>query len=416
MEALLKKDPIGEDSTIKTILISLSPPNPREVRSFTSQGLEAPLTVLSGIGPSYAKKLAGIDLYNLGDLLYYFPRRYDDYSKLKPINRIQYGDELSIIGTVQNVNNRPIRNGQAVITEVIIGDGTGTLRASWFNQSWIANRLAPGTQVIFAGKVDMYLGRLMMNNPEWELVEKDHLNTNRIVPVYPLTSGLTQRYLRRLMYQAIPYWAPRVPDYLSDEIRKDADLVSLPNALVQAHFPDSVDSLMAARNRLAFDEIFLLQLGVLRQKRNWEAGSARIFQTPAEWFEQLLSNLPFPLTNAQKQVIAEVQSDLTSGKPMNRLLQGDVGSGKTIVAALTIAMVTHEGAQAAFMAPTSILAEQHYRNLSRLFANPENPQSMILQPEEICLLVGDTPEAEKQTIREGLSNGSIKLVYRHPTH
>lgn len=372
-----------------------------------AHGLKAPLTVLPGIGPRYAQTLRQLGLETLEDLLYYFPRRYDDYSRLKPINRLRYGEEVTVIGTVQSVNNRDTRGGRLNLTEVIVSDGTAALRVNWFNQPWLAKSITPGMQIVLSGKVDMYLGRLVMNSPEWEPLEQEHLHTHRIVPVYSLTAKVTQKMLRRIMYQTVSFWAPRIQDYLPEWVRQAGELMPLPRALLNIHFPESHEDLKAAQDRLAFDELFLLQLGVLQQKRAWQANTATIFEVPDSWLESLIFNLPFELTSAQRRVLAEIRDDLRSGRPMNRLLQGDVGSGKTIVAALAIALVTYHGAQAAFMAPTSILAEQHYRNLSRLLSNPENP---LLAPDAIRLLVGDTPENEKEAIRAGLADGSVKLV------
>ncbi len=164
------------------------------------------------------------------------------------------------------------------------------------------------------------------------------------MPVYSLTAGLTQKRLRRLMYQTVTYWAPRVPDYLPERVRSAVKLVDLATALLNIHFPESQDMLEVARWRLAFDEIFLLQMGVLRQKRTWQAATAQVFETAQEWLAQQIARLPFALTGAQQRVLEEIRADLASGHPMNRLLQGDVGSGKTVVAALAIAMVTRHGA------------------------------------------------------------------------
>ncbi len=373
-------------------------------------GLKAPLHVLQGVGSRLSQTLGTLGLHTLEDLLYFFPRRYDDYSQLKPINRLAYGEETTVLGTIQSINTRPVRGGKMQLTEAVISDGTGALRVNWFNQPWLGNRFSKGTQVVLAGKVDQYLGRPTMANPEMELIEHEHLHTNRIVPVYPLTARLNQKSLRRLMYQTVTYWAPRVPDYLPETVRTAVKLVSLSSALMNVHFPESQDMLDVARWRLAFDEIFLLQLGVLRQKRSWQMATAQTYAAPEDWLDEQIARLPFPLTGAQRRVIDEIRADLASGRPMDRLIQGDVGSGKTVVAALTAAIVARQGAQAAVMAPTSILAEQHYRSFSRLLTRETEPENAALQPGQIRLLVGDTPEVEKQEIRQGLEDGQIKLV------
>ena len=295
--------------------------------------LNTPVSVLHGVGPRNSQTLEEIGIRVIRDLLYYFPRRYDDYSKFKQINRLTYGEEVTIIGTIQNVSVRSVRGGKNKLVEIVISDGSADLKITWFNQPWIARRFHKGFQIVVSGKVDQYLGRLTMSNPEWEPVDKEHLNTARIVPVYPLTSQITQRWLRRVINQAVSLWAPKVSDYLPHKIISSEGLMNLPDALVQIHFPDSEDKLEQARYRIAFDEIFILQLGVLHQKMSWQERTAVTFNLDKHWWESQSARLPFTLTNAQKAAVYDIKNDLESGHPMNRLLQGDVGSGKTVIAA-----------------------------------------------------------------------------------
>src|SRR5688572_27956059 len=374
--------------------------------SGTPAALDAKLTVLQGIGPRHAETLSKLGLQTLGDMLYYYPRRYDDYSSLKPIKDLFYGEQVTVIGTIQSVHSRPIRGGKATIIEAIISDGTAGLRLSFFNQPWLTNRFKPGDAVSVSGKVEQYLGRLVMNSPDWESVEVESLHTNRIVPVYSLTERITQKWLRGLMRQVVEYWAPAVADALPQSVRSSARLMPLGEALMQVHFPDSQERLRAARERLAFDEIFYLQMGVLRQKRDWKSVEAKRFSISDEWLGARLTSLPFALTSAQQNALKDIRADLESGRPMNRLLQGDVGSGKTVVAALAAGMIASKNSQAAIMAPTSILAEQHFHSFNRLLAG----ENGILQEGQIQLLVGDTSEAEKEVIRAGLAEGSVKIV------
>ena len=374
--------------------------------SQTPAALNAALTVLQGVGPKHAATLESLGMRTLGDMLYYFPRRYEDYSQLKPIKSLWYGEHVTVIGAVQSVNTRPIRGGAATIVEAILGDGTGALRLSWFNQPWMANRLREGMQISVSGKVDQYLGRLVMNQPDWESVEIEHLHTNRIVPIYPLTAKITQKWLREQINQVVTYWAPAVVDSLPESICSSAGLLPLGQALLQVHFPDSQEQLKAARQRLAFDEIFFLQMGVFRQKRDWKQAEARRFSISDEWLNVRLASLPFTLTAAQRRALSDIRADLDSGKPMNRLLQGDVGSGKTAVAALAAGIIAADQAQTAIMAPTGILAEQHYRSFTNLLAG----ENGVLKPQEIRLLIGATPEGEKEEIRLGLAGGEIKMV------
>ncbi|MEW5869968.1 MAG: ATP-dependent DNA helicase RecG [Chloroflexota bacterium] len=415
----LPEQPGPETSTRKEVLHRRKPtsPAPVEMRSpGEPAALYAPVSVLDGIGPRHAQTLERLGIRTLRDMLYHFPRRYDDYTRMKPINRLEYGEEVTVIGTVQNVSTRSLKGGQLKLTEAIISDGSGALRVTWFNP-WIAKSLQSGDQIVLSGKTDQYLGRLVMSNPEWEPLEQQQLSTNRIVPVYPLTAKITQRWLRQQMHQVVSYWAGRVQDPLPQALRQSAELVPLYTALLQIHFPDSWDDLERAIHRLAFDEIFLLQLGALRQKRAWQARTAHPYPVEDDWLQAQLDRLPFSLTNAQLNTLRDVRQDLASGFPMNRLIQGDVGSGKTAVAALAIAIVTSHAAQAAFMAPTSILAEQHYINLQKLLAGQDassetgsQAASPALDPAQIRLLIGATPEAEKREILAGLSDGSIKVI------
>lgn len=413
--------------------------------------LNASLTVLHGVGSRHAQSLEKIGLTALGDALYYFPRRYVDYSQLKPINRLWYGEEVTVIGVISEISVRETRGGKMQLVEGLLTDGSGAIRLQWFNQPYLVNQLR-GKSVAISGKIEQYLGRLIIKSPIHELLDKKSIHTNRIVPIYPLTADLTQKWLRQTLHDVVSHWAPRVRDYLPEPVRRAAGLMPLQMALSQAHFPDTFEKLEAARHRLGFDEIFLLQLGVLRQRRQWVDRTARIFETPLEWLHTQFARLPFELTGAQKRAIDDLRTDLASGIPMNRLLQGDVGAGKTAVAAMGIAMVVRHGAQAAIMAPTSILAEQHYRGLTRLLAEdvtpaepepetvpfaddepraengtPHDPDPApagepapepgtppvsdpVLRPEQIRLLIGSTPESEKAEIREGLASGAIKLL------
>lgn len=386
------------------------PSAPLPASEALDQGLKAPVTVLQGIGPSNAKTLSTIGLNTLDDLLHYYPRRYDDYSKMKPINRLSAGEVVTILAAVKRVDNRSLHGGKREITEAILDDGTGALRVTWFNQPWLASRLPAGTQIVLSGKVEMYLGRLVMNSPEWEYLEQEHLHTNRIVPVYPLTAGISQKQLRKAIYQVASFWAPRHRDFLPASIRESGGLMPLSAALAQVHFPEDQAKLEAARERLAFDEIFMLQMGVLSQKQSWQSTVGQVFSAPSEWLAQMEAGLPYELTEAQKRALRDIQGDLSSGKPMERLLQGDVGSGKTVIAAMAMAIIAREGAQSALMAPTSILAEQHYRSLLKLLSSEELETGKPFKPSEIRLLIGDTPQAERDEILSGLADGQIKFL------
>jgi ATP-dependent DNA helicase RecG len=404
------EQPAPEEPLSETPPPTPPPPAPkREARPVPDgppAAFEAPVTVLDGVGPKSAEKLDRLGISTLGSMLYHFPRRYDDYSQLKTINRLEYADELTVLGTVQSSTLRKMHGGKTQLVEVIIDDGTGALRVTWFNQPWIAKSLKKGDQVVLAGKVDQYLGRLVMSNPEWELIDEQNLLTNRILPVYPLTAKISQRWLRTQMDKVVKYWAPRVRDPLPQSVQDDADLLSLAEALLQIHFPESWEDLKAAQHRLAFDEIFYLQIGVVQQKRQWAERTATPFSVEQHWLDAELEKLPYRLTNAQQKALVDIYQDLSSGRPMNRLIQGDVGSGKTVVAADAAAAVLVHGSQVAIMAPTSILAEQHYQSLRDLLAG----ENGLLSPDQVRLMIGATPNAEKEEIRSQLESGQIRMV------
>lgn len=390
-----------------------SPPPAKPQSTKPSPGLAAPLHLLYKIGTTREADFKNLGVNSIGDLLYFFPRRYDDYSTLKPINRLEYGDVLTIIATVQSVLTTKIRNRELSRVEVVVSDGTGFLRLSFFRGSKYAENFASqfhhGKQLVISGKVEMYLGRKQMNDPSFEELDQSHLSTNGIIPVYPLTSGLSQKIVRTAVNEAVRFYANRVSDFLPQSILSKAEVIDLSTALSQVHYPNDYNSLTSAQRRLAFDEIFLLQLGVLQQKRNWVNQTASKFDLSTEKVKQLLDSLPFQLTGAQQKAFSDVQKDLASGSPMNRLLQGDVGSGKTIVAALAAAIVIENNAQAVIMAPTSILAEQHFRSMQKFLSNEINP-ALPLKVEEIRLLTGDTAAKERESIKQGLLDGSIKFI------
>lgn len=367
---------------------------------------ETPISSIKGVGAKKQSALERMGVHTVNDLLFTYPRRHDDYSKLKPIGSLWYGDDITIIGSVESVSTRSVRSGKMKIVEALISDKSGAIRATWFNQPWMENQLKESKQVVLSGLVEQYLGKLVMNSPEWEPLSKKQLHTNRIVPVYPLTKDITQKWLRRIIHDTVEKYAPYLPDPLPEEIREENDLPALSKAVQEIHFPETDNSLQIARRRLAFDELFLLQMGVLKQKWQWESREGAVFDCPDDWLQNQLNNLPFQLTSAQKKALQHIREDLRAGRPMNRLLQGDVGSGKTVLAALASIIVIRGEAQTALLAPTSILAEQHFQNLSNLLTGFEDG----LKKDQIELLIGATPENEKAAIREKLADGRINLI------
>ena len=376
-----------------------TPPAPTYARI----GLDSPVTVLQGVGPRQAERLAKLGIHTIRDMLYFFPRRYDDYSQLKPINRLEHGEEVTIIAQVWDAGARETRGG-GVIFKATLSDGTGFIEATWFNQPYLADRIKRGQQIVISGKVDEYLGRLCFTSPEWEPLEQELLHTARLVPVYPLTAGLSARRLRRLMKRTVDYWSKRLPDHLPASVRQEAGLMDLETAIAQIHFPDDKDMLERARYRLAFDELFVLQIGLLRQRHLWRSAPGKPLLVNNATLRNFIHSLPFKLTRAQQRALRQIVADLRSNRPMNRLLQGDVGSGKTVVAAAAMALAVAAGAQAALMAPTEILAEQHYQTISRLFERIPAPKPTVR------LLTGSVTGREREEIYAGLADGSVGIV------
>ncbi|MBX3054958.1 MAG: ATP-dependent DNA helicase RecG [Anaerolineae bacterium] len=363
------------------------------------EGLSQPVSALKGVGPKIAEQLGKLGAATIWELLYTFPRRYDDYTLMKPINRLQYGEQVTVIGTIWETRAR--RTGNRVIVQSTISDGTGNIQATWFNQPWLTESLKAGTQIVLSGTVDQFLGRLVFTSPDWELLELDPLKTRRIVPVYPLTKGLNGNKMREIMRTAVDHWSPRVPDPLPNGVRQRQNLDLLPVALAQTHFPDSQQELHNGRRRLIFDELFLLQLGMAGSRREWQSQPGIRIETDESVLTPFQEALPFALTGAQQRVIGEIIADMAAGVPMNRLLQGDVGAGKTVVAAAAMLTAVRANHQTALMAPTEILAEQHYQGLSRL-----------LTPLGITtgLLTGSTPATAREQILAGLADGSIHVA------
>ncbi|MGC9521479.1 MAG: ATP-dependent DNA helicase RecG [Anaerolineae bacterium] len=367
------------------------------------RGLEAPIEVISGIGKKRSELLSNLGVHTIGDFIHHYPRRYEDYSQLKTIDQLAYGDQVSLLATVWEAGGRRTHSGTYVF-RAILSDATGTMEVTWFNQRYLEGRIRPGMQLLVSGKVDEYLGRLTMQSPEWEIVGRTELTNARIQPVYPLTEGLTQRWMRTAMRRALGAWADRIPDPLPDELRLQHGLLTLSRALWGIHLPDSQEHLAAARRRLAFEEALYLQLGLLRQKLMWKSQAGRELRPSVDRLQALKEALPYELTEAQRRSLQEMLEDLASGDPMNRLLQGDVGSGKTVIAALLMTLVADQGAQAAMMAPTEILAEQHYRSLSTLFERFPEPRPTL------GLLTGSITGTEREAIYEGLAQGSLQVV------
>ena len=370
--------------------------------------LSSSVRELHGVSDTYAGRLARLGVTTIEDLLYLFPHRYDDYSALKTIDRLEYGDEVTIIGTLRETRERASKRGQSIVTS-IISDGTGKVEAAWFNQPFLAKSLKPGRQIVISGKVDQYLGRLTFSSPTWEPLDEELVHTGRLVPVHPLTKGISARWLRRLIKRTADYWTLRLPDHLSAAIREQRQLLDLESAIQQIHFPDSQSRLEQARRRLALDELLMIQLGVLRQRHEWQERSGQPVQIDGPLLRTFIESLPFALTAAQEKALSEILDDLQQAKPMSRLLQGDVGSGKTVVAAAAMLVTAASGKQAVLMAPTEILAEQHYASLEKLWGELWLP-GMTKMSSHLRLLTGSVSQSDRAKIHDEIASGEARII------
>jgi ATP-dependent DNA helicase RecG len=297
------------------------------------------------------------------------------------------------------LKTRIIGEDRKLVT-VVVGDGTGEMHMTWFNP-YVEKQLHVGHAYTFSGKVDSYRNVLMLRNPAFEPLDRHQLNTGRLVPIYGLTEGLSANWLRRVMHQAVTSWAGAAPDFLPERVRQEAQLMSLAAALTQIHFPDGAEQLARAQQRLSFDEFFLLQMGVLGMRRRFRSQAAPALRVEPDMLQPFHQALPFAMTTAQRRALDEIAGDLRTTQPMSRLLQGDVGSGKTAVAAAALWLAVANGAQGALMAPTEILAEQHARSLSQLFA---------ALPVRVLLLTGSLRAAEREAALEAIATGAAHII------
>ena len=405
--------------------------------------LSADITAVPGVGPSVAAKLRSLGIRTVRDLLFYFPRQHRDYSKLEKIAQLPFGEVTTTIGLIWEVETARTGGGRARTTATI-SDDTGKLKVMWFNQPYLQKQLqaAKGSYLVVTGVKQRFGNKIEFVVRSHELPEQgDLLNTGRLVPTYPLTEGLHAKTLRRFTKWAVDRYAAMVPEYLPASIRSAGRLMPLPEAVSQIHYPENEDALSAARRRLAFDELFLIQLGMQERRTRWQREAPRgnafkidlakilidsgdiseLLDTGNEKHDEVDERtsagstlwstiatdqpfevtLPFRFTQAQRRVIIEIFGDLAKNRPMSRLLQGDVGAGKTAVAAAALLMAVLNGYQGAIMAPTELLAEQHAQSISAM-----------LEPFGIhtVLLTGSLRQRERVMGRSAIENGEAAIA------
>ncbi|MFA7653773.1 MAG: ATP-dependent DNA helicase RecG [Candidatus Magasanikbacteria bacterium] len=331
--------------------------------------LSAKIIALNRVGKTLARRFKYLGIVTAQDLLFYFPFRYEDYRQIVPIKDLSDGAMVTVQAKIELIANRRSWKKHKMITEALVADDTGSVRVVWFNQPYIAKTLKIGDAVFLSGKVKSDMLGSQLVNPMYEKVgQGDSTHTARLVPIYPLTAGITQKQLRFLMGQVIGL-AESAKEWLPDEILEKYDLVDLPHALRGVHFPHDENDLKQSTNRLKFGELFLLQMKAARARLAKVSQKASILTFPEAQIKEFVKGLPFALTRAQKVAAWEILQDLAKPTPMNRLLSGDVGSGKTVVAAMAMYSAALNGYQAVLMAPTEILARQHYDSVSKMLGD-----------------------------------------------
>lgn len=336
--------------------------------------LSTPLLALPGIGPSLVERLNRLNLKTIEDLIYHFPFRYDDFSATQPLDQTRIGETATFRGELWSIKNTYTRF-RKVLTQAILNDGTGTVDIVWFNQPWLTKNLKVGDKIQVSGKLSRKGSKISLVSPVWEKISSlqssdvshQTIHTGRLTPIYPETYGLTSKWLRYKISQILPQVTSKITDPLPDSIRDN--MLPETQALQQIHFPDNFDQVRKATERLAFDELFYIQLQTQMKKADWKEKKVvapwEISQIKLTGF---IKQLPFKLTNAQDRVLKEIITDLKSSQPMNRLLQGEVGSGKTVIAGVAAFLAHTNNLRTIIMAPTEILAFQHFETLSKLFA------------------------------------------------
>jgi ATP-dependent DNA helicase RecG len=365
---------------------------------------------IKDVGPQRAKLFRRLGVHTIRDLLYYLPCRYEDRRAVRALAEILPGENATVRGSVLSADVITLRKRRFKIFIIVITDGTGVLRAKWFNQPFMRNTVKVGQDIVLSGSVSRDVSKKgvpEMENPDFETVTADdtpYIHTGRIVPVYRLTEGISQKQFRKIIFGVVQHETKQLFDHIPPSIIERHNLPSLHTSVRQVHFPDNdtdIDSLNSSSScyhkRLSFDELFLFELGLAFMKRRARRKKGIVFRNPGELQKSLLNVLPFTLTKAQERVIEEILTDMKSEHPMHRLIQGDVGCGKTIIALLAMLYAVESGYQAALMAPTEVLAEQHYLSIVRL----------IEQIGLTCALV--TGSVMKGPVA-GVASGEIPLV------
>ncbi len=331
-------------------------------------GLDTNVRSIGGIYKRYASFLEKLGIINLEDFLFHIPFRYDDYSIISKISDVQAGEIVTIRGQVTEIKNQYTRR-HFTLQKAKVKDPTGTINVLWFNQPYITRAITQGDFISMSGKIEQKKTGMEMMSPDFEIGTSDYIHTGRLVPVYPETRGVSSKWIRRQTYKLLNENKNDLKDFMPKEILEKNNLDDLYTALSKVHFPDNLNDATSGRKRLSFDELFLIQASSILRKEDWKKnlkGYSFEINKNKKKIDEYIKKLPFKLTGAQVRTVNEIFDDLSKETPMNRLLEGDVGSGKTVVAAISIYLAHLNGFQSVFMAPTEILANQHYKTVTKL--------------------------------------------------
>ena len=367
---------------------------------FVPLDLDLPLFRIVGIGKVQAQRLEKLGLLTVQDLLFHLPRRYEDTRETVPLRALQPGFVQTAHVHIRNISARKTPYKKMVLVEATLEDDGAVATAVWFNQPFLLKQLHPGDELMVSGKVERARTGLNFRNPTFERAGPDQHHVGTIAPIYPETQGISSRFLRGKIEPLLGL-VTQVSDRIPPAVREAEHLMPIDEALYQVHVPSSLENASRARERIAFEEMFLLQIAAERARRRRLRGTGVVIPYDIEVARRFAASLPFKLTDGQRVAAHEILTDLAAAGPMNRLLQGDVGSGKTVVAALAALMTHHAGMQTAVMAPTEILARQHYATLDQLLTPHGLPPR---------LLVGSTSAAARREILAGLAAGHDSLI------
>ena len=375
--------------------------------------LETPIEKLFQIGPAYVQRLHKVGIRTAGDLLFYFPFRYDDFSGVKKISDAEVDEVVSIVGKIIDIRNIKTRKKRMNLTEALIEDDSGTIKAIWFNQPFLTRNLRIDTNVSLSGKVVYAQEGLQLSNPAYEILgKKEIIHTGRFVPVYHETEGLSSKWLRAYIKPLIKL-VNEVEEYLPYDIIRRQNFFGISEAIRQIHFPADENKAETAKRRLAFDELFLIQIYMMTQKRKWQKNNAVKIKFDKEIEKEVknfIDSLPFKLTNAQKISSWSIIKDLEKNRPMNRLLEGDVGSGKTLVAFISALAVIKSGYQIALMSPTEILARQHFGEVVKRFENLNITAALLTGSESKIYENKEVKKISKNKLLEKIKSGEINFL------